>query len=83
MRHVHQTTVNVVVNDRLDRTNVVETCRHLSQRLRLSLREASWAKALAKRIAQPGFGAMYLASAGSPSWGGHRVTGGPGTASRS
>jgi hypothetical protein len=83
MRHVNQTTVNVVVNDRLDRTNVVETRRDNSQRLRLCLREACSAKALAKRIAQPGFEAMYVASAGSPSWGGHRTSGGPGHLSRS
>ena len=83
MRTVNQTTVNVVVNDRIDRTNVVLTCRDLPQRLRLSLREAGLAKALAKRIAQPGFEAMYWASAGSPSWGGHRMSGGSGHRSRS
>jgi len=45
--------------------------------------EAGLAKALAKRIAQPGFEAMYWASAGSPSWGGHRMSGGSGHRSRS
>lgn len=83
MRHVNLTNVNVVVTDRLDRTNVVNTCCNVSQRLRLCLREVRCVKASAKRIAQPGFGAMYLASAGSPSWGGHRVSGGPGHPSRS
>ena len=83
MRTVNQTTVNVVVNDRIDRTNVVLTCRVLPQRQRLCLREARLAKTLSKRTAQPGFKASYEALAGSPSWGGHRMSGGPGHRSRS
>ena len=88
MRHVNLTNVNVVVFDRQDRTNVVNTCCSVSQRLRLCLREVRCAKA-SKRIAQRGLGAMgavgaaYMAPAGSPSWGGHRVTGGLGHPSRS
>jgi hypothetical protein len=64
---------------------VVKTLRGNLLRLRLCLREACAAHALAiaKRCAQPGFEAMYWASAGSPSWGGHRLSGGPGTPSRS
>ena len=83
MRYVYQTTVNVVVTDRSDRTNVVKALRGTLQRLRLFLREACSARSLAKRIAQPGFEAMNLASAGSPSWGGHRRSGGSGHPSRS
>ena len=85
MRTVNQTTVNVVVNDRQDRTNVVKTLRNGLRRLRICLREACAASALAiaKRLPQPGFEAMHLASAGSPSWGGHRLSGGPGYPSRS
>ncbi len=83
MRHVNQTTINVVVNDRSDRTNVVKTLRGNLQRLRFCLREACSAIALAKRMAQPGFEAMYVVSARSPSWGGHRLSGGPGHPSRS
>lgn len=89
MRHVNLTNVNVVVFDRQDRTNVVNTCCSVSQRLRLCLREVRCAKA-SKRIAQRGveatyggLAASYMAPAGSPSWGGHRVTGGPGHPSRS
>ena len=82
MRHVNLTNVNVVVIDRQDRTNVVNTCCNVSQRLRLCLREVRCAKA-SKRIAQRGFGAKYMAPAGSPSWGGHRLTGGLGHPSRS
>lgn len=80
MRIVNQTIVNVVVNDHQDRTNVVKTLRGNLLRLRLCLREAC--AAIAKRYCQPGFGAMW-ASTGSPSWGGHRLSGGPGTPSRS
>jgi hypothetical protein len=80
MRSVYTTTVNVV-NDRFDRTNVVRTLGVALQRLRFCLREACCALAL-KRIAQPGFGAMALVPAGSPSWGGHRPSGGPGHPSR-
>jgi hypothetical protein len=89
MRSVYTTTVNVV-NDRFDRTNVVRTLSVGLQRLRLCLRlclrEASGcalALAKAKRIAQSGLGAMSLVPAGSPSWGGHRPSGGPGHPSRS
>jgi hypothetical protein len=82
MRHVNLTNVNVVVNDRQDRTSVVNTCCNVSRRLRLCLREVRCAKP-SKRIAQRGLGAMYVAPAGSPSWGGHRVTGGLGHPSRS
>ena len=85
MRTVNSTNVNVIVNDRQDRTNVVKTLRSNLQRLRLCLREACTAIALApaKRMAQAGFEAKYWASTGSPSWGGHRLSGGPGHPSRS
>jgi hypothetical protein len=77
----NQTTKNVVVNDRLDRTNVVVTLRRVLQQVSLCLRAACCALALEKRNAQPSFEAMYWASAGSPSWGGHCPSGGPGTPS--
>ncbi len=82
MRNVHQTTVNVVVNDRLDRSSVVQTVRVNLQRLHVCLREACKAIALANRIAT-GFETMTVVSARSPSWGGHRSTGGLGHRSRS
>lgn len=85
MRSVHTTTVNVAVNDHQDRANVVTALRCCTRRLCLFLREALEAIALlpAKPIAQPGFGVMYVASSGSPSWGGHRWSGGSGSPSRS
>ncbi len=83
MRHVNSTTVNVVVNDRQDRTNVVKTLRRQLQRLRFCLREAWAAIASAKWMAATGLEAGVPVSAGSPSWGGHRLSGGPGHPSRS
>lgn len=89
MRNVQTTTVHVIVN-RLVRTNgvlvnVVKTLHDSLLRLRLDLCEACWAMALAiaKRMAQPGFEARYVALAVSPSWGGHRPSGVPGQMSRS
>lgn len=85
MRHVHLTTVNVVVNDHCDRTNVVMTVRTLLQRVCLWMREACppMEFARAKSIWQPGFGALALAPVGSPSWGGHRWSGWSGSSAQS
>ena len=90
MRNVPTTTVHVIVADRLVRTNgvhvnVVKTLHDRLLRQCCILREACWAMALAiaKRMAQPGFEAKYVAFAVSPSWGGHRPSGVPGQSSRS
>ena len=81
MRQSNQTKVNVVV-DRSDRTNVVGTLFIRLRRLCLCLREAC-AGVANKFAAQPGLPAMYAAAAVSPSWGGHRLSGGSGHATRS
>ena len=80
MRSVNLTAVNVQVNDRLDRTNVVVTLRASLLRLRLCLRQAC--KSFAKKHYgewQHGIQAM-LPAAASPSLGGHSTSGGPGFA---
>ena len=85
MRRINTTIVNVQINDRKDRVNVVATLRQSLRRLRLFTREAF------KSLASP---QMYFccehllalkagSAAASPSWGGHRPSGGPGIAIRS
>jgi hypothetical protein len=76
MRRIETTIVNVQVNDRTDRQNVVATLRTSLRCLRLFLREACpW---LAKQCQHKQ--AMHAACAWSPSWGGYRSYGGPGSA---
>ena len=85
MRNVQQTTVNVIVNDRSDRTNVVVASRGILLGLRKYLREAGrlLAKAFAeKHASHPGAGAMCWSPAWSPSWGGSSPSGRPGPSSR-
>jgi hypothetical protein len=82
MRRIQTTNVNVHVNDHLDRTNVVVTLYARLRRGCLSLRGACLA--LAKQCeCWLGSQAMFAAPAGSPSWGGHRPSGGPGRSTRS
>lgn len=83
MRRIHTTNVNVLTNDRLDRTNVVAMLRADLRRFCLIMRGAC--KALAKQYGEHLLRsqAVCAASAASPSWGGHRPSGGPGIAPRS
>jgi hypothetical protein len=76
MRRIHTTSVNVHVNDRLDRTNVVAVLRADLRRLCLFMRAAC--KWLAMQLGESEQ-AKYAVCAVSPSWGGHRPSGGPGT----
>jgi hypothetical protein len=83
MRRINTTIVNVQVNDRTDRVNVVATLLYSLRRLRLFTREAfeslaSQQPQMAKCCAH--LQALKAGSAASPSWGGHRPSGGPGTA---
>ena len=81
MRRINTTAVNVIVNDRLDRTNVAVVALGLAfRRLRLFVRGAC--QAIAKHYGEQLLRsqAMLAASAGSPSWGGHSPSGGPGRA---
>jgi hypothetical protein len=75
MRCVNTTAVNVQVNDRQDRTNVVATLRGTLRHSRLYLRAAGISFAKCKRERLPGWQAMVPVAAVSPSWGGHRITG--------
>ena len=79
MRCVNTTPVNVQINDRLDRTNVVVTLRADLRHLRLCLRPAC--KPFANHYGewQQGSQAMRPAAM-SPSLGDHRTSGGPGIA---
>lgn len=83
MRQIQTTKVNVQVNDRTDRTNVVATHGFLRRCSRLILRGAcpSLAKPFGELLKR--WQAMYEACAASPSLGGHRPSGGPGIAIRS
>jgi hypothetical protein len=79
MRSVNLTAVNVQVNDRSDRTNVVVTLRDYLLHLRLCLRLAC--KPEAKHFGQWQHGSQaMLSAASSPSLGGHCTSGGPGIA---
>jgi hypothetical protein len=82
MRRNITTSVNVRINGRSDRMNVVATLREDLRRLRLFLRGVC--KALAKQFggSLERWQAMYAVQS-SPSWGGHSPSGGPGTARRS
>ncbi|MGE0758085.1 MAG: hypothetical protein AB7O38_13735 [Pirellulaceae bacterium] len=86
MRRIHTTTVNVQVNDRNDRTNVVATLVHSLQRMRLFVREMaccackSLGEFLLTSESSLRWQAKYAACPVSPSWGGLRPSGGPGTA---
>jgi hypothetical protein len=77
MRSITTTTANVLVIDRTDRTNVVAMLREDLRRMRLFLRAAC--KQFAKQGEQR-WQARHAVCAGSPSWGGHCPSGGPGTA---
>ena len=79
MRSVNLTTVNVQVNDRLDRTNVVVALRIEILRLRLRLRQAC--KSFAKHYGEWQHGPQAMSpAAASPSLGGLSTSGGPGIA---
>jgi hypothetical protein len=79
MRNVNLTAVNVQVNDRLVRTNVVVTLRDELLRLRLCLRHAC--KAFAKHYGEWQHGSQAMVPAAvSPSLGGLRSSGVPGIA---
>ena len=80
MRNVNLTTVNVQVNDRSVRTNVVvKTIRTELLRLRLCLRHAC--KPFAKHYGEWQRGSQAMVPvAVSPSLGGLRSSGGPGIA---
>ena len=68
MRCNHTTTVNVLVNDRLDRTNVVARLQVILRHLHLIAR--GFCPALAKQYGEQKWRlqAMSMAAAGSPSW---------------
>jgi hypothetical protein len=78
MRRVKTTSVNVQIDGRLDRTNVVATLRGNLRRLRLFLRGVCKALAWQSGQSWQRLQAMYAVQL-SPSWGGHCLPGGSGT----